>query len=109
MYVRLKKKKIFFLKTIFPAVFFSALSLPMTAAADTGTVHFQGKIVEDGCETSGADTAPRIRCYRQGKWLSQPIMMKADTQGYLPGNIGTTQLRWIDKDKKLAIMTISYR
>lgn len=109
MYVRLKEKKIFFLKTIFPAVFFSALSLPMANAADSGTVHFQGKIVEDSCETSGTNMAPRIRCYRQGKWLSQPIVMKAGTQGSLPGNIGTTQLRWLDKDKKLAIMTVSYR
>lgn len=97
-----------FLNNLPPALILISLTFSGAGVAASGPLHFYGKIVEDGCSIISPDNAPQARCYRDGKWSSQPILMKAERPGKLPGNIGTTRLHWLDAGKTQAIMTISY-
>ncbi len=90
------------------ALFIPALLFMPAYAADSGTVHFQGRIVEDGCYTGGLPAAPQVSCYREGQWRSQPVLINTNVQGTLPYHIGTTQFSWIDKNKNLALVTYNY-
>ncbi|WP_312241802.1 hypothetical protein [Pantoea sp.] len=103
------KRELPSLKKMLPAIFLSTLTFSALSAAESGTVTFSGQIVEDICDGSVAGDTPQISCYRDGKWKSQPLSMNTKTEGHLPYNIGKTQLQWIDKAKKIGIMTISYR
>lgn len=92
----------------FTAIFISLLPFISASATDSGTVQFQGKIVEDVCYTRETSSAPQVSCYRDGQWRSQPVLMKTGVLGTLPYNTGTTRFSWINKNKNMAMVTYNY-
>ena len=86
-----------------------------TAASHAGTtggvIRFVGSIVESPCAVNVTDSTANTQCYRNGQhYQGQQALSKFDdTRKELPLNLGTTEMRWVDQQKKLAVMTVVYR
>ncbi|AVJ18513.1 type 1 fimbrial protein [Serratia rhizosphaerae] len=77
-----------------------------------GTVHFIGAVVESPCELNITATAARTECYRNGRdyqSLQHTLPNFDTTRKELPRNLGTTEIRWVDQQQQLAMMTVDYR
>ncbi|CNE15757.1 hypothetical protein QVN42_06365 [Yersinia nurmii] len=80
-------------------------------AATSGIVRFTGSIVDAPCQIDFSAQTLATRCYSNGKNLSQRQVITAgmDTTSNLPGNLGTSEIQWLNKERNLAIVTINYR
>lgn len=75
-----------------------------------GTIRFTGMIVEGPCDISYSSQAATMDCMRNGKNLQQTRRFtNGDGARVLPANLGTTEMRWLDDQRRLGIMTIQYR
>lgn len=82
------------------------------AGALGGTVRFIGAVVESPCELNITATTAQTECYRNGRhYQSQQYTLPnfGTTRKELPQHLGTTEIRWVDQQQQLAIMTIDYR
>lgn len=76
-----------------------------------GVIRFVGSIVESPCTVNIADSKANTQCYRNGqRYQAQQVLSGFDaTRKELPLNLGTTEMKWVDQQKKLAVMTVVYR
>lgn len=81
------------------------------AGALGGTVHFIGAVVEGPCELNITATGVQMECYRNGhNYQSQHTLPNVETtHKELPQHLGTTEIRWLDQQHQLAVMTVDYR
>ncbi|WP_061770241.1 type 1 fimbrial protein [Serratia symbiotica] len=72
-----------------------------------GVIRFVGSIVESPCTVNIADSKANTQCYRNGKHYQAQQTLKnfGATRNELPLNLGTTETKWLDKKKKLAVMS----
>ncbi|WP_156322226.1 hypothetical protein [Winslowiella iniecta] len=79
------------------------------AASDSGVIHFHGAIVDGGCDINPqTDFQLKMSCSQKGKTSTNTAPLNVSQQHELPFNRGTTQFRWIDHSKKMAVLTVSY-
>lgn len=76
-----------------------------------GIIRFEGMIVEDGCDFSNQGQKLQSSCYRNGEALTSQYSMVETSASprSLPGNLGTTQVRWLDNTRRLGIVTVNYK
>lgn len=100
-------------KTSLPLLAFLALN-SFTAMADAGgqggVIHFSGQIVEPPCEVSRVQQRLAMSCYKEGRtqtrYYSPQEMLKAP-QHFT--QILAVNLRYLNEQKTLAVMSIDYR
>lgn len=81
------------------------------AGTTGGVIHFVGAIVEGPCLVNVVNSTANTQCYRNGQNYTgtQALASYDASSKELPLNIGTTEMRWVDQQHKLAIMTVVYR
>ncbi|CAI1523964.1 type 1 fimbrial protein [Serratia fonticola] len=81
------------------------------AGSTGGVITFVGAIVEGPCTVDVSNSTANTQCYRNGhNYIGTQRLASFDASSKeLPLNIGTTEMRWVDQQKKLAIMTVIYR
>ncbi|CAI0717180.1 type 1 fimbrial protein [Serratia quinivorans] len=100
---------------VFRLFLIAGMLFSWTAASYAGTtggvIRFVGSIVESPCTVSIADSTAKTQCYRNGQhYQGQQTLSKFDaTRKELPLNLGSTEMTWVDQQKKLAVMTVVYR
>ncbi|HCJ98505.1 MAG TPA: hypothetical protein DHV72_00540 [Serratia grimesii] len=68
------------------------------ASVGSGKINFYGSIVEYACQVALDDRLPVLDC-----------SMRGDNQFGIEQNIANSQLDYIDPDKTLAVITVTYR
>ncbi|MGQ8773789.1 type 1 fimbrial protein [Serratia sp. NA_112.1] len=100
---------------VFRLFLIAGMLFSWTAASYAGTtggvIRFVGSIVENPCTVNIADSTAKTECYRNGRYYQdQQTLSKFDaTRKELPMNLGSIEMKWVDQQKKLAIMTVVYR
>ncbi|SQI43640.1 Uncharacterised protein [Serratia plymuthica] len=63
------------------------------------------------CSVDIAGSTANTKCYRNGQhYQGQQTLSHFDvSRKELPLNLGTTEMQWVDQQKKLAVMTVVYR
>lgn len=101
-----------FNKVVFPFCLLSLFSSTAIAGAEGqgGVIHFTGQVVESPCEVSRVEKRLTMSCERQGQ---------LDTHYYSPQTllhspqrfkqIATANMRYLDKQQTLAVVSIDYR
>lgn len=81
------------------------------AGSTGGVIHFYGSIVEGPCVVKVADSTAQTQCYRGGQNYTSKHQLESLESGRkeLPMNLGKSELKWLDQQKKLGIMTLEYR
>jgi type 1 fimbria pilin len=81
------------------------------AGTTSGVIHFVGAIVESPCLVNVVNSTANTECYRNGKNYTgrQQIVNFNARSKELPLDIGTTEMKWIDQQKNLALLTVMYR
>ena len=83
-------------------------STPSLAASD-GIIHFRGQIVETPCDYQSSSQRINVSCYENGKYKVQTTNVSDLLQGgKLTNAKATASMRWVDPEKKLAILTVGY-
>ncbi|WP_025120608.1 MULTISPECIES: type 1 fimbrial protein [unclassified Serratia (in: enterobacteria)] len=90
---------------------FSWLAAGVANAATGGVINFYGSIVEGPCSVEVADSTAKTQCYRDGKnYTSQHSLANWDgSSKELPRKLGKSEIKWLDEQKKLGILTLEYR
>lgn len=88
---------------------FAASSAQSTLSV-TGTITFSGAIVESPCDTSFADQTITTRCYRNGETLTQrqTLSRSMSLTSRLPSQLASSNLEWLNPQRSLGILTVSY-
>lgn len=81
-----------------------------SAADQGGVIHFTGQVVESPCDINRVKQGLAMSCDREGKnqtryWSPQALV---DNPGRYK-DIATVNMRYIDKQKKLAVVSVTYR
>ena len=98
-----------FTRFFIPIVSLLSLSAPIVQAAD-GVIHFRGQIVETPCEYQSSSRQLNVNCYRDGQHYLQTMPMQTLLQGgHFVNDTSMASLRWIDKAKNTAILTVEYK
>ena len=83
-------------------------SMPSFAASE-GIIHFRGQIVESPCDYQSSAQHINVSCYENGKYKVQTTNVSDLLQGgKLTNAKATASMRWVDPEKKLAILTVVY-
>ncbi|WP_308737532.1 type 1 fimbrial protein [Serratia fonticola] len=82
----------------------------MANAATSGVIHFYGAIVEGPCTVKVVDSTAQTQCYRDGQNYTSKHRLASLQSGSkaLPMNLGKSEIKWLDQQKKLGIMTLEY-
>lgn len=90
---------------------FSWLAAGVANAATGGVIHFYGAIVEGPCTVEVADSTAQTQCYRDGQDYTSKHQLASLESGSkeLPMHLGKSEIKWLDQQKKLGIMTVEYR
>lgn len=90
-------------------VSFAASSAQSTRSV-TGTISFSGAIVDSPCDTTFAGETITTSCYRNGETLTerQKLSSNMPLTSKLPGNLASSQLEWLNPQRSLGILTVSY-
>lgn len=96
-------------KLFFVAVLASVSSFSL-AGSDRGTIHFQGAIVEGGCDFSPGQQNVNITCSEMGKPVTRAVSY-ANLSDYTSRRDSTlhTDIRYLDPNKRLAIVSVTYQ
>nr|WP_050113156.1 fimbrial protein [Yersinia thracica] len=88
---------------------FAASSAQSTLSV-SGTITFSGAIVDSPCDTSFANQTITSSCYRNGETLThrQTISDKMPLTSRLPSNLASSSLEWLNSQRSLGILTVSY-
>lgn len=97
--------------TLIAGMLFSWMVASVANAATGGVIHFYGSIVEGPCTVEVVDSAAKTQCYRDGQNYTSKHQLATLESGSkeLPMNIGKSEIKWLDQQKKLGIMTLEYR
>ncbi|WP_340618203.1 type 1 fimbrial protein [Xenorhabdus entomophaga] len=95
---------------------FMSLSYPAMAyspsTSNSGTIHFQGAIVDPPCQFSWDEEHTEMVCWYNGEKITQDKVIEYQKDKKillsLQKHIGTEEIRWVGEDKKLGIITITY-
>lgn len=82
-----------------------------THADDSGgVIHFRGEIVEGGCGLSHQQQAVNITCSNKGKPVTHSVAYSA-LNNYTVHNDSSihTDIRYLDPQKTLAIVSVTYQ
>jgi hypothetical protein len=90
-------------------VSFAASSMQSTLSV-SGTITFSGAIVDSPCDTAVVDQTITTSCYRNGERLTQRQTLSPNMSltSLLPGNIASSRLEWLNSQRSLGIMTVTY-
>nr|WP_072010809.1 MULTISPECIES: fimbrial protein [unclassified Serratia (in: enterobacteria)] len=82
-----------------------------TPGTSGGVIRFVGSIVEGPCLVNVVNSSAQTQCFRNGQnYTGTQALASLNASGKeLPLNLGTTAIRWVDEQQKLAIMTVAYR
>lgn len=78
------------------------------AYSHSGIIRFSGNIYQAPCSQTITDRAVIFRC-QQGQLKSRQQAVLSAGDGYLPMDLGTRKLTWINPQHSLGVMVISYR
>lgn len=78
-----------------------------TISENAGVIRFRGQIVESMCALTPVDQYIDIKCDRSGKSLTARYPVDAEKTLHITG-IPTTRIQWLDKEKTLGIVVVSY-
>lgn len=89
---------------------------PTFAATDTtsrvggGIIYFSGQVVETSCETASDLRRQQIemRCWRDGVESVENWPLASLTGSGVRSSLAAMDIRYLDPQRKLAILTISY-
>lgn len=89
---------------------------PTLAVADAsariggGTIHFTGQVVESPCQTASdlRRQQMEMRCWRDGGESVESWPLAALTGPGVRSPLAAMDIRYLDPQRKLAILTISY-
>ncbi|SFT56664.1 hypothetical protein SAMN05192562_101893 [Kosakonia arachidis] len=96
-----------FMVFLFPL--FILLSTTSVGAATTGgIIHFQGAIVEDGCDYRFHAQQLQLSC-PQGKKVETRQFSLRDIDGQSFASLAKIEVRYLDPEHSRAIVVISYR
>ncbi|MBC3379675.1 type 1 fimbrial protein [Serratia fonticola] len=89
---------------------FSWIAAGVANAATSGVIHFYGAIVEGPCTVKVVDSTAQTQCYRDGQNYTSKHRLASLQSGSkaLPMNLGKSEIKWLDQQKKLGIMTLEY-
>ncbi|MGL5239745.1 MAG: hypothetical protein ACRC85_02940 [Kluyvera ascorbata] len=99
-----------FTRIFIPIVSLLSVLTTGALAANSGVIHFRGQIVESPCDYQTLPGKVGVSCYQDGKTRHQsvPIHTLLDGRQFV-NEKSTANLRWIDKDKKTAVLTVEYK
>ncbi|WP_145540472.1 type 1 fimbrial protein [Yersinia alsatica] len=88
---------------------FSASSAQSTLSV-SGTITFSGAIVDSPCDTALVGQTITTRCYRNGETLTQrqTLSRNMPLTSRLPGNLASSTLEWLNPQRSLGILTVTY-
>lgn len=78
------------------------------SAISSGTVHFQGSIVESPCQPHLDNGQIAIACERHGQTDVRRLLMNSAALQALPQQRGYSHVRWLDAHHTLAVVTLEY-
>lgn len=88
-----------------------SVSTPALSATqlNQGVIQITGQIVDDPCVVSPRQQTLEISCYQQGKMQSRNVSYRA-ASGVAPVNAAgmDISMRYLDPEKKRAIIQVSY-
>lgn len=90
---------------------FSWMATSYAVIKTSGVIHFVGSIVESPCLVNVANATTNTQCYRNGQnyTITQPTANFGAGSRELPLDMGTAQIKWLDQQHKLGVMTVVYR
>ncbi|CNB85874.1 hypothetical protein B7R74_08995 [Yersinia pseudotuberculosis] len=88
---------------------FSASSTQSTLSV-TGTITFSGAIVDTPCDMSVLNQTITTSCYRNGKMITsrQTLTRNMPLNARLPGSLATSRLEWLNQQRSLGVLTVTY-
>ncbi|CNH85901.1 type 1 fimbrial protein [Yersinia vastinensis] len=88
---------------------FTASSAQSNLSA-SGTITFSGAIVDSPCDTALVGQTITTRCYRNGETLTQrqTLSRNMPLTSRLPGNLASSHLEWLNPQRNLGILTVTY-
>lgn len=97
-----------FLSILFaPQVFAAGEAASRTSG---GTIYFHGQIVESPCNTAtdGRQQALEVHCYQRGETSVETWPLASLTGAGVRSSQASMGIRYLDPQRKLAILTVSY-
>jgi type 1 fimbria pilin len=87
-----------------------AASSAQSARSTSGTITFYGAIVDSPCDTAFIDSTITTRCYRNGQTLTQrqTVSARMPLTARLPGNLASSRMEWLNPQRNLGILTVTY-
>lgn len=98
-----------FLSILFaPQVFAAGEAASRTSG---GTIYFHGQIVESPCDTAtdARQQALEMRCYRNGGTSVETWPLASLTGTGESSSLASMDIRYLDPERKLAILTVTYK
>ncbi|CFQ52127.1 Uncharacterised protein [Yersinia aleksiciae] len=99
---------------ILAIVFSWIISFPASSAQSnlsvSGTITFYGAIVDSPCNTAVVGQTITTSCYRDGETLThrQTLSRNMPLLSQLPGNLASSRMEWLNPQRSLGIMTVTY-
>ncbi|MEN5014903.1 hypothetical protein ABEH87_00885 [Erwinia sp. Eh17-17] len=87
----------------------NALAGNSQAAVNSGTILFVGSIVESPCESGVQQGSLQVSCLRNGKTQTTTLALNTTASQPMPHNIGRSQIKWLDGQHRLGILTMEYQ
>ena len=82
--------------------------LPSVAYSYTGRIIFTGYIYQSPCVHSISTTSVTFNCQQGANKISKKIALSSDSSN-LPMGLGTSKLKWVNREHSLGVLEIAYR
>ncbi len=82
--------------------------LPSVAYSYTGRIIFTGYIYQSPCMHSISTTSVTFSCQQGARKTIEKIALSAENN-YLPMGLGTSKLKWVNREHSLGVLEIAYR
>lgn len=101
---------LFILAIMFSWVISSPASSAQSKQSVTGTITFHGAIVESPCNTAVVGQTMTTNCYRNGETQThrQTLSSKMPLLTQLPGNLASSRMEWLNPQRSMGVMTMTY-
>lgn len=84
-------------------------SVVAAAAANDGTIHFNGTIVETGCQVENQQQKAIFSCFKEGKMHRQTLALHQLIGVNLKQANATARMEWRDASHHVGVLQISYQ
>jgi type 1 fimbria pilin len=84
-------------------------SVVTAAAANDGTIHFRGAIVEAGCQVENQAQKAIFSCFKDGKMQRQTLALHQLTEASLKQANASVRMKWLDASRRLGVLQITYQ